>query len=96
MPRVVTPQDRELADVLRKNLIPAYMQDLVRKGYDSGSARRLAVRRFENELRSGALMTASQDELLAENARKKSVGERLRNLRTSLALKLLAPKGGGR
>jgi hypothetical protein len=68
----------------------------VRKGYDTGSARRLAVRRFENELRSGALMTATQEEIIAEQQRKKSIPERLRNLRTSLALKLLAPKGGAR
>lgn len=93
MSRAVTPQDRDLVELLRKELVPLYYQALLAKGVDRSSAARMANRRFENELRNGQLKTATAEELTEQQ--KLTVPQRIRNLRTSLALKLLAPKKGG-
>jgi hypothetical protein len=93
--RILRRTDFELVEVMRSNLVPLYIADLKGKGFDAGTAKRLANRKFDNELANGRLQVASEEDLREQHRKSTSIAARLRNLRTRFALKLIAPKGGG-
>jgi hypothetical protein len=94
VPRIVTRKDRELVEVLRKHLVPAYIEYFVAKNYDRGTALRLAVRKFEYELANNELQSATAEELEAQRKAESCFKAWFARMRSKVALHLVAPKGG--